>query len=216
MNMFTGIVKDVGEVIATTRKGDGLRLKIRFHAHEFSDLSIDESVNCSGACQTVVARDGNAFEVDTVAETLKKTTLGSWRVGTKVNLERALRSTDRMGGHYVQGHVDSVGTITAIQNLANSWEVWISFDASFEPNVVPVGSIAVDGISLTVAEVTGNHFKVAIIPYTWAHTTMSTKQVGDTVNLEFDILGKYVQKQLLFLQQTSPKLSEARLKELGY
>ncbi|MFQ3597733.1 MAG: riboflavin synthase [Chloroherpetonaceae bacterium] len=214
--MFTGIVKDVGEVIATTRKGDGLRLKIRFQSSEFSDLSVDESVNCSGACQTVIAVDGSAFEVDTVAETLKKTTLGGWRVGTRVNLERALRPTDRMGGHYVQGHVDGVGKITSIQNLSNSWEVWISFEASFEPNIVPVGSIAVDGISLTVAEVVGNTFKVAVIPYTWAHTTMSAKQVGDAVNLEFDILGKYVQKQLLFLRETTPKLSEARLKELGY
>jgi riboflavin synthase len=214
--MFTGIVKDVGEVIAATRKGNGLRLKIRFNTDEFSDLKIDESVNCSGACQTVVAIDGNAFEVDTVAETLKKTTLGSWRVGTKVNLERALRPIDRMGGHYVQGHVDSVGMIESIHNLSNSWEVWISFDITFEANVVPVGSIAVDGISLTVAEVDGNRFKVAIIPYTWEHTTMHTKKVGESVNLEFDILGKYVQKQLLFLHETMPKLSEARLKELGY
>ncbi len=214
--MFTGIVKDVGEVIATSRKGDGLRLKIRFNADEFSDLKVDESVNCSGACQTVVAIDGKSFEVDTVAETLKKTTLGSWRVGTKVNLERALRPIDRLGGHYVQGHVDSVGVIESIRNLSNSWEVWISFDKAFEANVVPVGSIAVDGISLTVAEVDANRFKVAIIPYTWAHTTMSTKQVGDAVNLEFDILGKYVQKQLQFLREATPKLSEARLKELGY
>ncbi len=214
--MFTGIIKDVGEVIATTRKGDGLRLKIRFQSSEFSDLKVDESVCCSGACQTVVAVDGNAFEVDTVAETLKKTTLGSWRVGTKVNLERALRPTDRMGGHYVQGHVDGVGKITSIQNLSNSWDVWISFDPSFKPNLVPVGSIAVDGISLTVAEVAGNTFKVAVIPYTWAHTTMSAKKIGDAVNLEFDILGKYVQKQLLYLRQSTPKFSEARLKELGY
>ncbi len=214
--MFTGIVKDVGEVIAATRKGNGLRLKIRFNADEFSDLKVDESVNCSGVCQTVVAVDGKSFEVDTVAETLKKTTLGSWGVGTKVNLERALRPTDRLGGHYVQGHVDSVGMIESIHNLSNSWEVWISFDKAFEANIVPVGSIAVDGISLTVAEVDGQQFKVAIIPYTWTHTTMSTKKVGDKVNLEFDILGKYVQKQLQFLRQASSSLSEARLKELGY
>ncbi len=214
--MFTGIIKDVGEVIATARNGDGLRLKIRFQSHEFSDLKVDESVCCSGACQTVVAVDGNTFEVDTVAETLKKTTLGSWRIGTKVNLERALRSIDRMGGHYVQGHVDCVGAILSIQHLSNSWEVWVAFDASFEPNIVPVGSIAIDGISLTVAEVAGNTFKVAVIPYTWAHTTMSAKTVGEAVNLEFDILGKYIQKQLLFLHKATPKLSEARLKELGY
>lgn len=214
--MFTGIVKDVGEVIETARKGDGLRLKIRFQSSEFSDLRVDESVNCSGACQTVVAISGNAFEVDTVAETLKKTTLGSWQVGEKVNLERALRPFDRMGGHYVQGHVDSVGKVTSIHSLSNSWEVWIAFDSSFEPNVVPVGSIAVDGISLTVAEVRGASFKVAVIPYTWSHTTMREKRVGDAVNLEFDILGKYVQKQLLFLREAAPKLSEARLKELGY
>lgn len=214
--MFTGIVKDVGEVVEAKRKGDGLRLKIRFHSEEFADLKIDESVCCSGACQTVVTVAGDAFEVDAVAETLKKTTLGKWRVGTKVNLERALRPIDRMGGHYVQGHVDGVGKILSIQSLANSWEMRISFDPRFEPNIAPVGSIAVDGVSLTVAELDGNAFKVAIIPYTWEHTTLRERRAGDEVNLEFDILGKYVERQLRYLQRSREPLTEARLREWGY
>jgi riboflavin synthase len=214
--MFTGIIKDIGEVIAASPKGDGLRLKIRFRSKEFADVQIDESVNCSGACQTVVAVESETFEVDTVAETLKKTTLGGWKVGTKINLERALRPLDRMGGHYVQGHVDGVGKIISIQNRSNSWELRVEFEPSFEPNIVPVGSIAIDGISLTVAEVSGNAFKVAIIPYTWAHTTLSERKIGEAVNLEFDILGKYVQKQTAHLKSQPAPLSEARLRELGY
>lgn len=214
--VFTGIIKDVGEVVAATRAGDGLRLKFRFRAKDFADVQIDESVNCSGACQTVVAVNDHTFEVDTVAETLKKTTLGAWQTGTKVNLERALRPLDRMGGHYVQGHVDGVGKIVSIQNRSNSWELSIEFEPQFEPNIVPVGSIAVDGISLTVAEVLGNRFKVAVIPYTWANTTLSERKINDSVNLEFDILGKYVQKQTAYLSSRPAPLTEARLKELGY
>ncbi|MCS6988975.1 MAG: riboflavin synthase [Chloroherpetonaceae bacterium] len=214
--MFTGIVKDVGEVVALARRGDGLRLKIRFNSAEFDDLKIDESVCCNGVCQTVVAVDGKTFEVDAVAETLKKTTLGGWRVGATINLERALRPIDRMGGHYVQGHVDCVGKIVSIQSLSNSWEIWISFDPRFEPYIAPIGSIAVDGISLTVAEVNGASFKAAIIPYTWEHTTMRHKRVGDEVNLEFDILAKYVEKQLRGLRSRPLPLSVERLRELGY
>ncbi len=218
--MFTGIVKDIGVVKSVTPRGNGLRLRIESDSEDMRDLAVDESVALSGACQTVVAVQGNTFEVDTVEETLKKTTLGSWRVGTKVNLERALRASDRMGGHYVQGHVDCVGEILELRELSASWLCKIMFEPQFEPYIVPVGSIAVDGISLTVADLQRNIFTVAIIPYTYEHTTIKERKAGDKVNLEFDILGKYIAKQVqAFLQHTNgPKepLSEARLKELGY
>ncbi|RFM25265.1 MAG: riboflavin synthase [Candidatus Thermochlorobacter aerophilum] len=217
--MFTGIIKDVGTVKNVARRGNGLRLTIEFQSEQFDDLSVDESISLSGACQTVVAVHGKTFEVDTVEETLKKTTLGSWRVGTKVNLERAVRASDRMGGHYVQGHVDCVGEITEFRQLSASWLCKIRFDEQFEPYIVPVGSIAVDGISLTVADLQRNVFTVAIIPYTYEHTTLKERSVGDKVNLEFDILGKYVAKQVqAFMQggRFSAPLTEARLKELGY
>lgn len=218
--MFTGIVKDIGVVKSVTPRGNGLRLRIESHSEDMRDLAVDESVALSGACQTVVAVQGNTFEVDTVEETLKKTTLGSWHVGTKVNLERALRASDRMGGHYVQGHVDCVGEILELRELSASWLCKIMFDPQFEPYIVPIGSIAVDGISLTVADLQRNVFSVAIIPYTYEHTTLKERKAGDKVNLEFDILGKYLAKQVqAFLQNANlsrEPLSEARLKELGY
>ncbi|MFN3393053.1 MAG: riboflavin synthase [Candidatus Thermochlorobacter sp.] len=218
--MFTGIIKDIGIVKNVAQRGNGLRLRIEYHSEDMSDLAVDESVCLSGACQTVVAVQDNTFEVDTVEETLKKTTLGSWRVGTKVNLERALRASDRMGGHYVQGHVDCVGEILELRKLSASWLCKIMFEPQFEPYIVPVGSIAVDGISLTVADLQRNVFSVAIIPYTYQHTTLKERKAGDKVNLEFDILGKYIAKQVqAFLQNANlsrEPLSEARLKELGY
>jgi riboflavin synthase len=213
--MFTGLIKDIGEVLAVTARGDGRRLKIKFHSPSFSDLAIDESISNSGVCLTVVKTEPHAFEIDAVAETLKKTTLGSWTVGTPVNLERAVRPMDRLGGHYVQGHVDCVGKILSLTEKSNSWVIQVRFDEAFMPFIVPVGSIAIDGISLTVAELDANVLTVAIIPYTFANTTLGKRKTGDSVNLEFDILGKYVAKQMA-LNAAPSKLSEAYLKELGY
>lgn len=221
--MFTGIVKDIGTIVSVKKQGDGLRLGVQTTSPDFHDLSIDESVAVSGACQTVVAIKGTVFEVDTVEETLKKTTLGSYRVGTRVNLERAMRPSDRLGGHIVQGHVDTVGKIVSIEKRSASWIYQISFDPKFAPYIVPVGSVAVDGISLTVAEVTDTVFTLSIIPYTFEHTTLYERKPGEAVNVEFDILGKYIARQLQFLKgsdQTPAKpetrITEAWLKGLGY
>ncbi|NTW49697.1 MAG: riboflavin synthase [Chlorobiales bacterium] len=221
--MFTGIVKDIGAIVSVKKQGDGLRLGVQTGSPDFHDLSIDESVAISGACQTVVAIKGTVFEVDTVEETLKKTTLGSYRVGTRVNLERAMRPSDRLGGHIVQGHVDTVGKILSIEKQTASWIYRISFDSRFEPLIVPVGSVAVDGVSLTVAEVSGSTFTLAIIPYTFAHTTLYERKPGEPVNIEFDILGKYIAKQLQYFKgqgQTAEKeesrMTEVWLRGLGY
>ena len=220
VTMFTGIVKDVGTVTATGRRGSGLRLTVRHTDREaFGDLAIDESVALNGACQTVVALGADTFDVDTITETLKKTTLGSFVPGTLVNLERAVRPSDRLGGHFVQGHVDCVGEVAGVRDLGGSREILVTFPEEFQPFIVPVGSIAVDGVSLTVAKVERNSFAVAVIPYTLGNTTITSLGEGSRVNLEFDILGKYIARQQGLLKDASgnrSRISEGWLNELGY
>ena len=195
--MFTGIIKDIGTITAVKRRNGGIRFRVGYgNADVFSGLSIDESVSLNGACQTVVALGDGWFEVESVEETLSKTTLGSFRNGSPLNLERAVRPLDRLGGHFVLGHVDCTADVHHIKELGSSRELWISFPEAFSPFIVSAGSITVDGISLTVAKLDALLFAVAIIPYTHAHTTLPSLQQGGRVNLEFDILGKYVARQL--------------------
>ena len=218
--MFTGIVKDVGKIAGIRSQGSGLRITVRYNnEREFSDLAIDESVAINGACQTVVALGDKTFDVDTIEETLKKTTLGFFAAGFSVNLERALRPSDRLGGHFMQGHVDCVGTVLGVYDLGGSREIRIGFPEEFQPFIVPVGSIAIDGISLTVANIKENSFTVAIIPYTFENTTINNLKEGDRVNLEFDILGKYIARQQELLKNSeggSGKITESWLSDLGY
>jgi riboflavin synthase len=218
--MFTGIVKDVGRVAGITRRQGGLRLRVLFSNTEaFANLSVDESVSINGACQTVVARGDGWFEVDTVEETLSKTTLGSLRHGALVNLERAVRPLDRLGGHFVLGHVDCAAVVQDIRELGSSRELWIAFPDAFSPFIVSAGSITIDGISLTVAKLEALLFAVAVIPFTFAHTTINELKAGSRVNLEFDILGKYVARQLgkapASLQADS-RINEGWLREHGF
>ena len=195
--MFTGIVKGIGSVSGVNRRNGGLCLRVHYaEKDEFSALAIDESVSVNGACQTVVAVGEGWFEVDTVEETLAKTTLGSLRKGSAVNLERAIRPIDRLGGHFVLGHVDCVGEVNDVRELGTSREIWISYPREFDPFIVSAGSITIDGISLTVARLGEASFAVAIIPFTFLHTTINALLSGSRVNLEFDILGKYVARQL--------------------
>ena len=218
--MFTGIVKDVGKIAGIRSQGSGLRITVRYsNEREFSDLAIDESVAINGVCQTVVALGDKTFDVDTIEETLKKTTLGFFAAGFPVNLERALRPSDRLGGHFMQGHVDCVGTVLGVYDLGGSREIRIGFPEEFQPFIVPVGSIAIDGISLTVANIKENSFTVAIIPYTFENTTINNLKEGDRVNLEFDILGKYIARQQELLKNSeggSGKITESWLSDLGY
>ena len=216
--MFTGIIKDVGTVGGIVPREGGLRLRVNYTSFDaFGDLSVDESVSVNGACQTVVAAGKGWFEVDTVAETLKKTTFGSFRPGTKVNLERAVRPIDRLGGHFVLGHVDCVGSVGAIEESGQSRTITVSFPREFDPWIVPVGSIAIDGVSLTVAHTESSSFSVAIIPYTFGHTTIADLRKGSEVNLEFDILGKYVAKQHSAGKSSAgSRISESWLGEQGF
>ncbi|MEI6757473.1 MAG: riboflavin synthase [Chlorobium sp.] len=210
--MFTGIIKDVGRVTGVTKRQGGLRLRVHYESpEEFRNLSTDESVSINGVCQTVVALGEGWFEVDTVEETLSKTTFSSLRNGSLVNLERALRPLDRLGGHFVLGHVDCVASVHEIRELGSSRELWIVFPDSFSPFIVSAGSITIDGISLTVAKLDHLLFAVAIIPFTFAHTTLNLLKTGSRVNLEFDILGKYVARQLGAV--SSPLVAESRIDE---
>ncbi len=218
--MFTGIIKDVGRVGGVTRRQGGLRLRVNYSAgEEFRLLSIDESVSINGVCQTVVALGAGWFEVDTVEETLQKTTLAELSTGSLVNLERAVRPLDRLGGHFVLGHVDCAAVVQEIRELGLSREFWISFPDTFLSFIVSAGSITIDGISLTVAKLEGLRFAVAIIPYTFAHTTMNELKAGSRVNLEFDILGKYVARQLSMNSRSAlpeTKIDELWLREQGF
>ena len=156
----------------------------------------DESISINGACHTVVAFDETTFTVQSVEETLRKTSLGSLKENNPVNLERSLTLQKGIEGHLVQGHVDTTGTISGIEKEETGWLLTVEYPSEFENMIVGRGSITMEGISLTVARESGNSFVVAIIPYTWEHTNLKDKAVGDKVNLEFDVIGKYVVKYL--------------------
>ena len=190
--MFTGIIGEIGRVTGVQRSGGGVDLTVEARAAA-AELRVNDSVSLNGACQTVIAGSPTAFTVQAVEETLGKTTLGEFVPGTEVNLELPLRLNDRLGGHLVLGHVDCVGTVENVEVKESSRIIRISYPAAFARYVIPVGSIAVDGISLTVATAAANEFAVSVIPHTLGKTTLSRARKGTSVNLEFDLIGKYVE-----------------------
>jgi riboflavin synthase len=191
--MFTGLVEEVGKVSGKIKTGDGFRFKITAKK-VVDDLKIGSSIAVNGCCLTVVENEANSFAVDTIEETLKKTNLGKANIGDMVNLERPLKADERLGGHFVLGHIDTTGIVEEIQELSNSHLLKISFPSEFAKYLIYVGSVSIDGTSMTVAQLKGNSFSVGIIPHTWKETIFSTKKIGDSVNLEFDVLGKYVER----------------------
>ncbi len=198
--MFTGLVETMGEVRRLEPDGAGGRLLVVAAPSIAGQLTIGESVAVNGACLTVVERDGQTFRFQAGPETLRRTNLGELTVGDRVNLERSLQVSDRLGGHIVQGHVDGVGRI-AERQLQGDWEmVWFGCPADLAAQMVPKGSVAVDGVSLTLVEVAADRFSVALIPHTLANTTLGFKQPGAVVNLETDLIGKYVWKYLSTMQ----------------
>jgi len=188
--MFTGIIESIGRVDAIMRDGENLLLTVSSSIS--SSLTIDQSVAHNGVCLTVVHIDGGTHQVVAIGETLLKTTLGSLAPGDLVNLERAMMMNTRLDGHIVQGHVDGIAKCQAIEEQEGSWQYLFEYDKAFQQLIVEKGSICLNGISLTVFDLVDNKFKVAIIPYTYAHTNIQLLQVGTYVNLEFDIFGKYV------------------------
>ena len=188
--MFTGIIEQLGTIENVQTKGSNVTLTIS--ATLTSELKIDQSLSHSGVCLTVETIDNNRYTVTAIEETLKKTSLSKWKIGTVVNLERSLRFDGRLDGHIVQGHVDTVGKCINAITKDGSWEYVISFDEKFASLIIEKGSISLNGISLTIFNVMDNSFTVAIIPYTYEHTNMYTLQINDEVNIEFDMIGKYV------------------------
>ncbi len=190
--MFTGIVEATGIVQKIEKNGQNIDFILT--CPFTSELQIDQSVAHNGCCLTVVEIMGNDYKVTAIDETLEKTNLGNWQIGSVINLERCLKLKDRLDGHLVQGHVDKTGEVSGIENRDGSYFITFNFDENNEFTTVPQGSITVNGISLTVAESKLGQFSVAIIPYTWEHTNMRMLKIGDRVNLEFDIIGKYIAK----------------------
>lgn len=190
--MFTGIIETLGEVTNLTSEGSNLHITIT--SDITSELKIDQSVAHNGVCLTVVAIKDQDYTVTAIAETLDKTSLDTLKTGEKVNLERAMILGSRLDGHIVQGHVDQTGTCTSITKKDGSWVFSFEYDFSLNNPTIEKGSITIDGTSLTVVNSGKNTFSVAIIPYTYENTRFGTYKVGTKVNLEFDVIGKYVSK----------------------
>lgn len=191
--MFTGIIEAIGKVIAIKEEGSNVNFTLSCPFTE--ELKVDQSLAHDGCCLTVMdILENGEYRVDAIKETLIKTKLSDWEVGTEVNLERCVKIGGRLDGHMVQGHVDQVGRVENIEAMDGSYLIDISYEPTDEFITVPQGSITINGISLTVARSRENGFSVAIIPYTWEHTNMKNISIGQKVNLEFDMIGKYVTK----------------------
>jgi len=193
--MFTGIIEKLGIVTAIEKEHSNYHFFIQSPlSHE---LKIDQSVAHNGVCLTVVEVKNNVHKVTAIDETLQKTNLGNWKIGDLLNIERCLPANGRFDGHIVQGHVDQTAICKKIENQNGSWKYYFEYDSSSGNLTVKKGSICINGVSLTVVDSENNGFSVAIIPYTYEHTNFKTFEIGTVVNLEFDILGKYIQKLML-------------------
>jgi riboflavin synthase len=213
--MFTGIIQDIGTIRRLQRKGDNTEFTV-FSEKLAHDVKTGDSVAISGVCLTATAVDPKAhqFAVTAVSETLQCTTLGDLTLGAQVNLELALQPTGRLGGHFVQGHVDTVGRCFALLQRAGSWEIRFDFPQEYGNYVVEKGSIAIDGVSLTVYNVKPTQFTASIIPHTWESTTLRLLKVRMRVNLEFDLLAKYIAKMTSL--RTTGTITLDKLREYGY
>ena len=188
--MFTGIIETLGTVQEIKKDKDNIHLTIDSSITD--ELQIDQSVAHNGICLTVVAISNSLYTVTAIGETIKKTNISYWKTGDQINLERAMKLGDRLDGHIVQGHVDQIGTCIAADEANGSWHYTFEYDESLHNITIEKGSITVNGVSLTVVNSKKNEFSVAIIPYTFEHTNFKNFEVGTKVNLEFDVIGKYV------------------------
>lgn len=204
--MFTGIIEDIGTITSLKSSGQAKRIEIQSQKI-IQDLKVDDSVAINGICLTVVKINNSSFECESVEETLKKTTLKLLKAGQKVNLERALTLQSRIGGHLVQGHVDSIGKIDQIKFETLGKIFTISFPSEFRKYLIQVGSICIDGVSLTIANLHSNNFELSIIPHTYQTTIFQYYKVGDSVNLEFDLIGKYVENFINKADEFEEKLN---------
>ena len=195
--MFTGLIQEVGTIQSVVSNAEGKEFIIRAPGL-IKDIQIDDSVATNGVCLTATKIAGDTFKVQAIHVTLEKTSIGFLKTGDKVNLELSLRPHDRLGGHFVQGHVNALGKIKKIEKIGNNWEIEVSFPKELRKYMISEGSIALDGISLTIARLTGDTLTVAIIPHTLEKTSLSSKKVGDHLNLEVDMIAKYIENFLRF------------------
>lgn len=200
--MFTGLVESVGQVVESRGGASGLRIRIATTLAP--ELALGDSLAVNGVCLTVIAQDSDAVDADVGPETLRVTTLGTLTVGSRVNLERSMRADSRFGGHFVQGHVDAVGRVERVVPDADFHTATISYPPQFAANLIHRGSIAVDGISLTVAGLRDGEFDLMIIPFTMQHTNLRDAAAGTPVNLEFDMVGKYVARAAELAARSAP------------
>jgi riboflavin synthase len=197
--MFTGIIETIGEIKTITEQGTNKSFWIE--SPLASQFKVDQSIAHNGVCLTVEALEDNLYKVTAVQETLDKTALHHWQPGTAINLERSLQLSSRLDGHFVQGHVDTTGNCEHIENKEGSYELTFSFPHAYAELLIEKGSICVNGISLTAFRVTDTTFTVAVIPYTWQHTNLQFLKEKEAVNLEFDLIGKYISRKISILNR---------------
>lgn len=215
--MFTGIIEHLGTIDSLTLDDRGGRLTIQAPT-VISRLAVANSIAVNGCCLTVVAIDGERFSADLSTETIRKTAMSEWKPGLRLNLEQPMTAGKEFGGHFVLGHIDTIGRVTRLDPEGENWWYGVEVPESFTKSIVPQGSIAVDGISLTVARWDGRIAEVAIIPFTYEHTNIKGLKIGDGVNLEGDVLGKYVERYLEARSEakTMSKLSIDQLVQQGF
>ena len=193
--MFTGIITDIGQIKSVDKSAGDVRLGIQT-TFDLDTVDIGASIACSGCCLTVVEKKDKVFFVDVSAESISKTTIGDWHEATPINLERSLKVGDELGGHIVSGHVDGLAKLISVKAEGDSWRLKFEVPQDLAKFIAPKGSVALDGISLTVNEVEGNQFGVNIIPHTWENTSLSDRKEGDFVHLEIDMLARYMARML--------------------
>lgn len=211
--MFTGLVEEIGSVRSIRRQGRSAVLEIGART-VLEDTRLGDSIAINGACQTVTEMGPGWFRVDSLAATLEKTTLGALRSGSRVNLERSVTPSTRMGGHFVQGHVDGTGRVLQVREDGRNVFVRVRVPEDLERYLIREGSIAIDGVSLTIAELSGTDLEINVIPATWATTCLVDRREGDAVNVEVDVLARYVERMLPV--RDAPELTYERLRALGY
>lgn len=217
--MFTGIIEAIGKVQAISINAQGARITIAVANLDMSDVKLGDSIATNGICLTVVAFDAHSFSADVSNETLKRTGFATYKVGQQVNLEKAMLPTTRFGGHIVSGHVDAVVEILHIDHNGNSYDYWLTMPESIAPYIAEKGSITVDGISLTVNSLAKDKFRLTIVPHTCSQTIMPNYQAGTKVNIEVDVMARYIERLLTKKQVTPVKhegVTEALLMRTGF
>lgn len=214
--MFTGIIEAVGRIRSSQKSGQGMRLWIESEQLDFSDVKLGDSIASNGVCLTVTAKSSDAFQADLSAETLRRTLFSSYQSGQRINLEKALLPSSRLGGHLVSGHVDGIGQIRGIEKKTDSWELWLSMPRELSRYIAEKGSITVDGISLTVNELSADAFRLTIVPHTALVTTLQQADVGMALHLEVDLIARYLERLLQAQTPAATGVSTDLLRARGF